>query len=104
MEMRPASGCSKPATMRSVVVLPQPEGPSSVSSSPGSTVRLTSFTAASAAWPSRVKRLDTCCSSSRRPRSAVVAISVYPPSRVPAWPRLPALSRRIARLATATAA
>src|SRR3954454_19572782 len=30
----PASGCSKPAMTRSVVVLPEPEGPSSVKNSP----------------------------------------------------------------------
>src|SRR5882762_5717758 len=69
--MRPASGCSKPATMRSVVVLPQPEGPSSVSNSPGSTSRLTSSTAASAAWPSRTNRLDTRSSLRLLPRSLI---------------------------------
>ena len=42
MRTRPASGRSKPAIIRSVVVLPQPDGPSSVTSSPGATVRLTS--------------------------------------------------------------
>ena len=31
----PASGCSRPAMMRSMVVLPQPEGPSRTSVSPG---------------------------------------------------------------------
>ena len=35
--MRPASLCSSPAIIRSVVVLPQPDGPSSVSSSPSAT-------------------------------------------------------------------
>ena len=37
--MRPPSGSSKPAIMRSVVVLPQPDGPSSAKNSPGATVR-----------------------------------------------------------------
>ncbi len=32
--MRPLVGCSKPAIMRSVVVLPQPDGPSIVKNSP----------------------------------------------------------------------
>ncbi len=32
---RPASGVTKPATERSVVVLPHPDGPSSVKNSPG---------------------------------------------------------------------
>ena len=35
MRMSPASGRSNPAIMRSVVVLPQPEGPSSEMNSPG---------------------------------------------------------------------
>ena len=34
-KMRPSSGSSKPAIMRNVVVLPQPEGPSSAKNSPG---------------------------------------------------------------------
>ena len=33
----PASGVTKPATERSVVVLPHPEGPRSVKNSPGTT-------------------------------------------------------------------
>ncbi len=33
IRMRPAVGCSKPASMRSSVVLPQPEGPSSAKNS-----------------------------------------------------------------------
>src|ERR1700681_288433 len=41
----PALGCSRPATQRSVVVLPQPEGPSSATISPAATVKLTSSTA-----------------------------------------------------------
>src|ERR1700731_3436314 len=43
--MRPAVLRSRPATIRSVVVLPQPEGPSNVTNSPGSTVRLKRSTA-----------------------------------------------------------
>src|ERR1700730_14536870 len=37
----PAVGCSSPATQRSVVVLPQPEGPSSTTISPLGTWKLT---------------------------------------------------------------
>src|SRR5215472_19386017 len=48
MRMRPDVGSWKPAIMRSVVVLPQPDGPTSVSSSPGRTSRETSWTAATA--------------------------------------------------------
>src|SRR5215470_6931941 len=43
--MRPWSSSQKPATMRSSVVLPQPDGPSSVKNSPSRTVIETSFTA-----------------------------------------------------------
>ena len=35
----PASGVTKPATERSVVVLPHPDGPSRVKNSPGATAR-----------------------------------------------------------------
>ena len=45
IEIVPASGSSKPAIMRKVVDLPQPDGPSSVSSSPVRDARLTSRTA-----------------------------------------------------------
>ena len=41
----PAVGSMNPATMRSVVVLPQPDGPSSTTNSPSATDRDTSFTA-----------------------------------------------------------
>src|SRR2546423_9678729 len=43
--MRPSSGRSKPAIRRSVVVLPEPDGPSSVKNSPAATSRSTSSTA-----------------------------------------------------------
>src|SRR5215469_6356267 len=45
IEMRPPEFCSSPATMRSVVVLPQPEGPSSVTNSPSFTLRSMPLTA-----------------------------------------------------------
>src|SRR5690348_8652902 len=45
MAILPALGCSRPATQRSVVVLPQPEGPSSTTISPAATSKLTSSTA-----------------------------------------------------------
>ena len=44
--MRPEVATSSPAIKRSVVVLPQPDGPSSVTRLPASTVKLTSRTAA----------------------------------------------------------
>ena len=42
----PPVGTSRPAIMRSVVVLPQPEGPSSVTRCPASIVKDTASTAA----------------------------------------------------------
>ena len=45
MRMVPALGRSSPASARSVVVLPQPEGPSRVNCSPGCTAKLTPRTA-----------------------------------------------------------
>src|SRR5262245_27251079 len=45
MPMRPALACSSPATQRSVVVLPQPDGPSRTTISPAATWKLTPSTA-----------------------------------------------------------
>ena len=41
MLISPDVGCSSPATQRSVVVLPQPEGPSRTTISPAGTAKLT---------------------------------------------------------------
>ena len=48
IKMRPLVTGSRPATIRNVVVLPQPEGPSRVTSSPGDTVNETSLTTVAA--------------------------------------------------------
>src|SRR5829696_6202633 len=45
MLISPEVGCSSPATQRSVVVLPQPEGPSRTTISPAGTAKLTPSTA-----------------------------------------------------------
>src|SRR5574337_663291 len=60
MNTRPESGCSNPAIIRSVVVLPHPDGPRSVRSSAGCTVRLTSRTAYTSPFTRWANRLDTC--------------------------------------------
>src|SRR5262249_47939182 len=52
MTISPSSGRSRPATLRSVVVLPQPDGPSSVKKLPGLTSKLTPASASTP--PSRV--------------------------------------------------
>src|SRR5439155_26897318 len=46
MRISPEAGCSRPAMARSVVVLPQPDGPSSVTCSPAPTPNVTPRTAA----------------------------------------------------------
>src|SRR5579864_9571335 len=45
MLISPPVGCSSPATQRRVVVLPQPDGPSSTTISPAGTLKLTPSTA-----------------------------------------------------------
>ncbi len=45
IRIRPSLGSSSPAIIRRIVVLPQPDGPSSVTSVPGATVNETSLTA-----------------------------------------------------------
>src|SRR3954469_23141043 len=45
----PSVGSSRPAIMRKVVVLPQPEGPSRQKNSPSLTVKVESFTATKSA-------------------------------------------------------
>src|ERR1700753_1068221 len=41
IEISPPVGCSRPATQRKVVVLPQPDGPSNTTISPAGTEKLT---------------------------------------------------------------
>src|SRR3954447_3081503 len=48
-KIRPEVGSSRPAIMRSVVVLPQPEGPSRQKNSPSFTLKVESFTATKSA-------------------------------------------------------
>ena len=56
---RPALGASSPARMRSVVDLPEPEGPSRAKNSPGSITRSRPFSAATAPWLLRISsKLD----------------------------------------------
>ncbi|MCY1307319.1 hypothetical protein D9M70_572320 [compost metagenome] len=48
MKISPFVGSSRPAIMRNVVVLPQPDGPSSMKNSPSSMVKLEERTAVKA--------------------------------------------------------
>src|SRR5262249_32904793 len=62
--MRPASGRSNPAINRSVVVSPEPGGPSSVKTSPGATSRSTPQTATTSPYALRTSTSRTsgvCC-------------------------------------------
>src|SRR6185437_8963823 len=61
----PAVGCSRPATQRKVVVLPQPEGPSRTTISPAGTAKLTPSTAG--------RPIENCL---RRPLTSRVAVTV----------------------------
>ena len=56
-EMVPVSGVSRPAMMRSNVVLPQPEGPSSDTNSPRLTAMLSSLSTVAA--PKRFETRST---------------------------------------------
>src|SRR5262249_21203083 len=75
-------GCSSPATQRSVVVLPQPDGPSSTTISPAGTVKLTPSTAGLPAM-----------NAFTRSRTSSVAATLFPLA-----PRHRLLLRVIARL------
>src|ERR1700693_1980373 len=71
MLISPDVGCSRPATQRSVVVLPQPEGPSSTTISPAGTAKLT---------PSIAGRPIANCL--RRSLTSSVAVMVLPASGI----------------------
>src|SRR4051812_44138222 len=62
---RPVSGRSKPAMIRSVVVLPEPDGPSSVKNSPSPTFRSTSWTATTSPYVFRMP--STLTSAAKEP-------------------------------------
>ena len=68
MLMSPPVGCSSPATQRKVVVLPQPEGPSSTTISPAGTAKLTPSTAG--------RPIGNCLRRSVTSRVAVMMLSV----------------------------
>ena len=79
--MRPSLGCSKPATIRSVVVLPQPEGPSSEKNSPGSISRSRPLTATVLAEALRDLLEANCAHAVSRPTSTPSPLSRRPSRR-----------------------
>src|SRR3984893_13120028 len=76
IEISPPVGCSRPATQRSVVVLPQPDGPSRTTISPAGTAKLT---------PSMAGRPTENCLR-RSLTSSVAVMSVLPRFRSLAVP------------------
>src|SRR5262249_35143028 len=72
MAIVPEVGRSRPATQRKVVVLPQPDGPSSTTISPASTRKLTSSTAGSPAMKT-LRRRSTLSSADIRASPAAWA-------------------------------
>src|ERR1700746_3033512 len=75
MAISPPVGCSRPATQRSVVVLPQPDGPSRTTISPAGTAKLT---------PSMAGRPTANCL--RRSVTSSVAVMTSHPRRRPSLP------------------
>ncbi len=83
----PASGSSKPAIIRSVVVLPEPLGPSRVRSAPPSTRKDRSLT--TRVPPKAFERPRTSSEPPRMVRPPSPAISVSTGAAAPADPRAP---------------
>ena len=80
IRISPSLGCSKPAIIRSVVVLPQPLGPSRVKNSPSRDSRLRSSTA--------TKLAEALGDAAAARRSGVAAISVRSRCSL-TWPASP---------------
>src|SRR5688500_16632356 len=59
MRIRPSVGCTNPAIMRRVVVLPQPEGPRREKNSPSSMRRLRRLTASTSLYVFRTSTSST---------------------------------------------
>src|SRR5476651_2726322 len=76
----PSVGCSRPATQRSVVVLPQPDGPSSTTISPAGTAKLTPSIAGRpiANCLRRSVTSSVAVMMSRMPRSLAIAEGLVP--------------------------
>src|SRR4029077_6214257 len=77
IEISPPVGCSRPATQRNVVVLPQPDGPSSTTISPAGTAKLTPSTAgrpiANCLRRSVTSSVAVMCSAISRPRRSLLS-------------------------------
>src|SRR5262245_2310358 len=72
----PVSGRSKPAIMRSVVVLPEPDGPSMVKNSPSATWRSTLSTAPTGPYVFRAPSTTTSANAPLEDVEAAVEILV----------------------------
>ncbi len=86
--MRPLVGCSKPAIMRRVVVLPQPDGPTIVKNSPGGMNRSMPSTATTPPPKRLDELLDPDLAALDLHQTSIAAIADAPES-----PELPAKRR-----------
>src|SRR6266540_5597599 len=80
----PDEGCSRPAIMRSSVVLPHPEGPRSTRYSPSLVARLTSSTAGR--WPPSKRFVSARASTASPARRASVPVDSPDPIATSAGP------------------
>src|SRR5215210_5601443 len=79
IEIVPAVGCSRPAMHRNVVVLPQPDGPSSTTISPAAMRKLTSSTAGRPT-ANCLRRCETISSADIQfPYARIATPPPYPP-------------------------
>jgi hypothetical protein len=78
---RPASGASKPAIMRSVVVLPQPDGPRREKNSPSAMASDTSSTARAAPAKTLVTRSSAMAASGIGGHRGVIGAVAHPHGR-----------------------
>ena len=105
--MRPLVGSSKPAIMRSVVVLPQPDGPSIEKNSPSWISNETASTATTVVEALRHRleddRFGSCCAGVGRGQAATIRAQVRVRQRTPraaASASAPASANAVASLAS----
>src|SRR5580704_19343843 len=75
MQMRPLDTCSRPAIRRSVVDLPQPDGPSSTTSEAAAASKLTLSTARVAPHDLLTFRTEICDTGSPRERQVTMPVN-----------------------------
>ena len=81
--MRPLVGRSKPAIMRSVVVLPQPDGPTIVKNSPGGIVEVDAIDGHDVVAEALDERLEPDLAALHLHQTSIAAIADAPESPEP---------------------